>query len=68
MRDTLTRVMPSAAPTDAEIKAWQALPRDEQLARLREALNHPDSSVYCGLTMEEIKANARKRVAQRGNG
>ena len=68
MSNTLTRVMPSAAPTDAEIAAWQALPRDEQFARLKEALNHPDSSVDSGLTMEQIKANARTRAAQRNPG
>ena len=68
MSDTLTRVMPSAAPTDAEIAAWQALPRDEQLARLKEALNHPDSGIECGLTMEQIKTNARKRVSRRSHG
>ena len=38
MSDTLTRVMPSATPTDEEIAAWNELPRAEQLKRYRELL------------------------------
>ena len=68
MSDTQSRVMPVAAPTDAEIAEWHALPRAEQFARLREALNHPDSGIDSGLTMEQIKANARNHGSKRQHG
>lgn len=68
MSATLTDVMPSATPSEADIAAWQALPRDEQLRRLREVLSHPDASIDCGQTMEEILAEARQRAAKRDRG
>jgi hypothetical protein len=34
--DKPTRVMPSAAPTEAELAAWADLPRDEQVRRYQE--------------------------------
>jgi hypothetical protein len=62
--DKPTRVMPSATPTEAEIAAWAALPRDEQVRRYQEALAHPD----CSLPTTDILAAARKRLAARTNG
>jgi hypothetical protein len=68
MNETLTRVMPSATPTEEEIAAWNELPRDEQLKRYRELLNHPDAMTDCGETMEEILAEAHRRSDQRRRG
>jgi len=58
MIDTLTAnaVMPSATPTEDEIAAWQELPRDEQLRRMRQMLTSPEASTPCNATMEEIWA------------
>ena len=66
--DKPTRVMPSATPTEAEIAAWAALPRDEQVRRYQEALAHPDCNVPTSDGMTDILAAARKRVAARTNG
>jgi hypothetical protein len=58
MTDTLTlsTVMPSAIPSEAEIAAWQELPRDEQVRRLRQMLTSPEASTPSGATMAEIWA------------
>jgi len=66
--DKMTRVMPSATPTEAELAAWATLPRDEQVARYREALAHPDCNTVADDSMSEILAAARQRVAPRTNG
>jgi hypothetical protein len=63
--DKLAKVMPSATPTDAELAAWAALPRDEQMRRYQEALAHPDCSTPTNDTMSDILAAARQRVASR---
>jgi hypothetical protein len=60
-----SKVMPSATPTEAEIAQWQALPRDEQLRRMREALAHPDADKSSALTMEQIREMGRARAAAR---
>jgi hypothetical protein len=55
MVDTLIdTVMPSATPTEEEIAAWQALPRNEQLRRLRQMLTSAEASTPCSTTMAEI--------------
>jgi hypothetical protein len=57
MVDTLTdAVMPSATPTEEEIAAWQELPRDEQLRRMRQMLTSREASTPCNTTMAEIWA------------
>jgi hypothetical protein len=66
--DKLARVMPSATPTEAELEAWAALPRDEQVARYREALAHPDCNTPTDEDMNDILAAARQRAASRTNG
>ncbi len=66
--DKPTRVMPSATPTEAELAAWAALPRDEQVRRYQEALAHPDCSTLTDDSMSDILAVARQRVATRTNG
>ena len=66
--DTVSDVMPSAPPSEEEIAAWNALPRDEQLRRMQDALNHPDCNTACKLDMDEILRLARQRVADRQHG
>jgi hypothetical protein len=63
--DKLTRVTPSATPTEAELAAWAALPRDEQVRRYQEALDHSDCSTPTDDTMSDVLAAARQRVATR---
>jgi hypothetical protein len=62
------RVMPSAAPTEAEIAAWADLPRDEQVRRSQEMFRHPDCSTFTTDTPDDILAAARQRVAARHHG
>jgi hypothetical protein len=57
--DNLADVMPSATPSDEEIRKWEALPRDEQLRRLRAALTHSDCSTTTPDSMDDILASAR---------
>ena len=69
MTDVKTRAKPShLAPTEAELEAWNALTRDEQLARYRESLADPDCDRISGASMAEILAEARERVAARKRG
>jgi hypothetical protein len=63
-----TPVMPSATPTEAELAAWAALSRDEQVRRYQEALAHPDCGTATGDNMNDILVAARARVAVRANG
>jgi hypothetical protein len=66
MSDIATRPVPSALPpTETELAAWQALSRDEQLARYREALNAPDAARVNEATMADVLTAARQRVAAR---
>ena len=60
--DATADVMPSATPTEEDIRKWEALPRDEQLRRLRAALTRPDCATATTQTMSEILAEARARV------
>ena len=69
MSTTTTRAIPSPLPpTEAELAAWNALTRDEQLARYREYLAHPDGDRVSGASMADVLAEARARVAARGRG
>lgn len=52
-------------PTEAELAVWRALPRDEQLARYREALQAPEAGRVSQATMAEVLAAARQLVAAR---
>ena len=65
---TLPGVMPSAAPSEADIAAWNELPRDEQLRRMREALAHADCNTVSTLTMADIRKLAHERIAERNRG
>jgi hypothetical protein len=66
--DSPDRVVPSATPNEDDIRAWEALPRDEQLRRLRESLTHPDCSTAVSDTMSEILELARARADARSRG
>lgn len=65
---TVDRLLPSAAPSEEDIRAWGALPREEQLRLLRAALTHPDCSTVTAATMNEILAEARRRADARARG
>ncbi len=57
-----TRLMLSALPpSESELAAWNALTRDEQLARFREALSHPDCDRVSSATIADILTEARAR-------
>jgi hypothetical protein len=60
--DSVPHVMPSATPTEEGIRLWQALPRDEQLRRLRAVLTHPDCTTIATASMSEILVEARARA------
>ena len=66
--DKLARVMPSATPTEAELEAWAALPRDEQVLRYQQMFRHPDCNTFTTDTPEDILAAARRQVAARLQG
>jgi hypothetical protein len=65
---TVDHVVPSAAPSEEDIRAWEALPRDEQLRRLRAALTHPDCATAVPATMSEVLDEARARADARSRG
>jgi hypothetical protein len=46
-------------PTKAELEAWNALTRDEQVARYREYFAHPDCNTFTRETPDEIIAAER---------
>ena len=62
MTGKLTDVMPSATPSDEEVRKWEALPRDEQLRRLRAALTHPDCASAAPGSMNDVLEAARACV------
>jgi hypothetical protein len=69
MTDTKIRAMPSALPpSEAELAEWNALTRDEQIARYREFFAHPDCSTFTDETAEEIIAAAQTKAAARRDG
>ena len=51
--------------SEEHARAWEALPRDEQLRRLRAALSHPDCGTIGATTMSDILDEARKRADER---
>jgi hypothetical protein len=57
--ENLSRVVPSAVPSNDEIAAWQALPRDEQLRRLQARVTHPDCAAISDATMSDILSRAQ---------
>jgi hypothetical protein len=67
-RDPRAAALPSATPTEAELAAWDALSRDEQIRLTRAALTHPDCSAATNENMTAILATARQRAAARTDG
>jgi hypothetical protein len=62
MTEITTRPLLSALPpTEAELAAWHALSREEQLARYREALQAPDAGRARKATMADVLAAARQK-------
>jgi hypothetical protein len=59
--DRLSNVMPSATPSEQEIRDWAALPREEQVRRLRATISHPDCATETSDSMEDILTEARRR-------
>ncbi len=69
MTATVARTTPSPLPpTEAELAAWNALNREQQIAYLREHLSHPDCDRVSDATMAEIVTEARARAARRRGG
>jgi hypothetical protein len=65
--DNTTRTTPSAlAPTEAELAAWHALSRDEQVARYRAYFTDPACQTITADTMGDVREAARRRLAGRG--
>jgi hypothetical protein len=62
------QALPSATPEEADVKAWNALSRQAQLNRYREALAHPDCDALSALQMSDILNAARERVVARRRG
>jgi hypothetical protein len=63
--EVLSAVMPAPTPTEAEIAAWQALPRDEQMRRLRATLTTMDCSEVSPSTMNDVLNQARDAAKRR---
>jgi hypothetical protein len=65
--DATTRTNPSAVPpTEAELAAWNALSRDEQVARYRAYFADPACQTITDVSMADIREAARRRLAERG--
>ena len=58
---TLDDVQPKAVMTPDELARWNELPADEQLARLRAAIQRGIDSGVAHVTMDEIWAKIRAR-------
>lgn len=61
--DIRDKVQVSATPSDQDVAAWRALPRDEQVRRYRAALSDPDCAAATDESMSDILAAARARMA-----
>ena len=65
--DTLTVPSPLAS-TEAELVAWNALTREQQIARYRAYLAAPECQTLPTDTPDEILAAAQAKVAARRGG
>ena len=59
---TLDTAASWSTPTDDEIRAWEALPREEQLAQLRALFDSSECNEASRLTFAEIIAAARLKA------
>jgi hypothetical protein len=66
--DAFDDLMPSATPSSEEVREWQLLSREEQLRRLRLALDHPDSRTVTAESMDDIRAAAIARIEAKRRG
>ena len=66
--DTLDSATSWASPTDAEIRDWEALPRDEQIERLRAHFGSPECNTMSARSFSEIVAAARLKARSERNG
>jgi len=65
--DTTNRTIPTALPpTEAELAAWNALSRDQQVARYRAYFADPACQTVTDESMADIREAARRRLAGRG--
>jgi hypothetical protein len=68
-RDLDTLAVPSPLPpTEAELAAWNALTREQQIDRYRAYLAAPECQTFTTDTPDEILAAARAKVAARRHG
>ncbi len=58
---TLDDIQPQAVMSDDELERWNALPPEEQLVRLRAAIDRGIESGPTDLTVEQIWARIRAR-------
>jgi hypothetical protein len=58
-------VAPAAIVSEAELAAWNALPRDEQVRRYRAVFADAACRQVTNDSLEDILAAARQRVAER---
>jgi hypothetical protein len=68
MANQSANTLPSAAPTEAALRVWEALPRDEQICRYQGLFALPDCNIFTADTPDDILLAARQRVAQRSLG
>jgi hypothetical protein len=55
-------VKPSVTPSDAEIAAWQSLPREEQLRRMRGLVSSAEATQTVRESTADILVEARRRA------
>jgi hypothetical protein len=61
-------IRPTATPSAEDIRRWQGLPRDEQLARTMAALNQAADGPRSTRSMQDIKQAALDKIATKENG
>jgi hypothetical protein len=59
---SIVDIYPSATPSPDEVKAWQALDREEQVKRIRELLDEAEKSGFVEASMEEIIKEANDEM------
>ena len=64
----IRNLLSALPPTEAELAAWNALTRDEQIAQYRELFDHPDCNTFTTDTPDDILQAAKARVAARRRG
>ena len=67
MSETKSLAAPSSLPPSRlDLEEWNALSREEQVSRYRNALADPECFVVTDKTMVEIRIEARKPFCRRG--